>query len=125
MGRITIFATLSAGLLAFGGGAAFAAVVHGTPGADDLTGGNTPDTLLGGTGNDILDGGNGNDIISLSFGGATASGGSGDDTFRLGFGDNIVDGGDGIDTLVKDSNSTSFTISTPGAELSGRSRSPR
>ena len=51
MGRTILFAALTtAGLLALGGGAAFAAVVEGTPGADDLAGGNAQDTLLGGPG---------------------------------------------------------------------------
>ncbi len=48
MGRKILFATLTAGLLALGGGTAFAAVVDGMLGADNLAGGNAPGTLLGG-----------------------------------------------------------------------------
>ena len=44
MGRTILFATLAAGLLAFVGGTAFAAVVQGTLGADEVAGGNAPDT---------------------------------------------------------------------------------
>lgn len=44
MGRTILFATLAAGLLAFVGGTAFAAVVQGTLGTDEVAGGNAPDT---------------------------------------------------------------------------------
>ena len=47
MGRTILFATLAAGLLAFVGGTAFAAVVQGTPGAGELAGDNAPDTPPG------------------------------------------------------------------------------
>ena len=47
MGRTILFATLAAGLLAFVGGTAFAAVVQGTLGADELAGDNAPDTPPG------------------------------------------------------------------------------
>ena len=112
MGRMILFATLTAGLLAFGGGAAFAAIVQGTPGADDLAGGSAPDTLLGGTGKDSLDGRGGDDLLRGEEGDDTLidlagddvlRGGLGDDTFGGNPGDDEVFGGSGNDLILDDS----------------------
>ena len=88
MGRKILFATLTAGLLALGGGTAFAAVGGGPPGADDLAGGNAQDTLLGGPGKDSLDGRGGDDLIR---------GEEGDDTLIDLAGVNVLRGGLGDD----------------------------
>ncbi len=130
MGRKILFATLTAGLLAFGGGAASAAVVEGTPGADDLVGGNAPDTLLGGPGRDSLDGRGGDDVLRGEEGDDTLidlagddvlRGGLGDDTFGGNPGDDEVFGGSGDDTILDDAGVDEFSggagddvISIPG-----------
>lgn len=118
MGRMILFATLTAGLLAFGGGVAFAAIVQGTPGADDLAGGNAPDTLLGGPGKDSLDGRGGDDLLRGEEGDDTLidhagddvlRGGPGDDTFGGNPGDDAVFGGPGNDLLLDDAGEDSFS----------------
>lgn len=112
MGRTILFATLTVVLLALGSGAALAAVVHGTPGADDLVGGNGPDTLLGGPGRDSLDGRGGDDLLRGEAGADTLTdhagddilrGGRGDDTFGGNPGNDKVFGGPGDDLLLDDS----------------------
>ena len=100
MGCRILFATLTAGLLALGGGTAFAAVVEGTPGADDLAGGNEPDTLLGGTGKDSLDGRGGDDLLR---------GEEGDDTLIDLAGDDALRGGLGNDTILDDAGVDEFS----------------
>ena len=130
MGRRILFATLTAGLFAFGGGAAYAAVVEGTPGADDLAGGNAPDTLLGGAGRDSLDGRGGDDLLRGEEGDDTLidlagddvlRGGPGGDTFGGNPGDDKVFGGLGSDILLDDAGEDEFSggagddvISVPG-----------
>ena len=90
MGRTILFSTLAAGSLAFVGGSAFAAVVRGTPGADELAGGNAPDTLLGGPGKDSLDGRGADDLLR---------GEECHDTLIDLAGDDVLRGGLGVDTL--------------------------
>jgi len=130
MGRTIFFAALTAGLLAFGGGTAFAAVVGGTPGADDLAGGNAPDTLLGGPGRDSLDGRGGDDLLRGEEGDDTLIDLAGDDVLRGGLGDDTLGGnpgddklfgGPGNDVLLDDSGEDHFSggagndvISVPG-----------
>ncbi len=118
MGRTILFATLTAGLLALGGGTAFAAVVGGTPGADDLAGNNAPDTLLGGPGKDSLDGRGGDDLLRGEEGDDTlidlagddiVRGGLGDDTFGGNPGDDEVFGGSGNDILLDDAGVDEFS----------------
>lgn len=99
MGRMILSAALVAGLLAFGGGAAFAAVVHGTPGVDDLVGTNAPDTLLGGPGKDSLDGRGGDDRLRGQAGDDTLIDHAGDDVLRGGFGDDTFGGNPGRDEI--------------------------
>jgi len=91
MGRTILFSTLAAGSLALVGGSAFAAVVRGTPGADELAGGNAPDTLLGGPGKDSLDGRGADDLLR---------GEEGHDTLIDLAGDDEVFGGPGNDILL-------------------------
>ena len=109
MGRKILFATLTAGLLALGGGTAFAAVVEGTPGADDLAGGNAPDTLLGGPGKDSLDGRDGDDLLRGEEGDDTLIGLAGDDTFGGNPGADEVFGGSGNDTILDDAGVDEFS----------------
>lgn len=99
MGRMIFFAALTAGLLAFGGGAAVAAVVHGTPGVDDLVGTNGPDTLLGGPGKDSLDGRGGDDLLRGEAGDDTLIDHAGDDVLRGGFGNDTFGGNPGRDEI--------------------------
>jgi Ca2+-binding RTX toxin-like protein len=100
MRRTILFATLAAGLLAFVGRTAFAAVVQGTPGADDLAGGNAPDTLLGGPGKDSLDGRGGDDPLRGEEGDDTFTDLAGDDILRGGLGDDTLGGNPGDDAIA-------------------------
>ena len=100
MGRTILFSTLAAGSLALVGGSAFAAVVRGTPGADELAGGNAPDTLLGGPGKDSLDGRGGDDLLRGEEGHDTLIDLAGDDVLRGGLGDDEAFGGPGYDILL-------------------------
>jgi len=118
MGRTILFATLTAGLLALGGGTAFAEIVGGMPGADDLAGGNAPDTLLGGPGKDSLDGRGGDDLLRGEKGHDTLidlagddvlRGGLGDDTFGGNPGDDELFGGSGNDVLLDDAGVDEFS----------------
>ncbi len=118
MGRKILFATLTAGQLAFGGGAASATVVGGTPGVDDVDGGNGPDTLLGGPGKDSLDGRGGDDLLRGEEGDDTLvdlagddvlRGGLGDDTFGGNPGDDEVFGGSGNDIILDDAGEDEFS----------------
>ena len=118
MGRMIFFAALTAGFLALGGGTASAALVEGTPGADDLAGGNAPDTLLGGPGKDSLDGRGGEDLLRGEEGDDTLidlagddvlRGGLGDDTFGGNPGNDEVFGGTGNDTILDDSGVDHFS----------------
>ena len=118
MGRKILWATLTAGFLALGSGTALAAVVEGTPGADDLSGGNAPDTLLGGPGRDSLDGRGGDDLLRGEEGDDTLidlagddvlRGGPGDDTFGGNPGDDAVFGGFGNDLLLDDAGADEFS----------------
>jgi len=99
MGRTILFSTLAAGSLALVGGSAFAAVVRGTPGADELAGGNAPDTLLGGPGKDSLDGRGGDDLLRGEEGHDTLIDLAGDDVLRGGLGDDTLGGNPGDDEV--------------------------
>ena len=92
MGRTILFSTLASGSLALVGGSAFAAVVWGTPGADELAGGNAPDTLLGGPGKDSLDGRGADDQLRGEEGHDTLIDLAGDDVLRGGLGDDTLGG---------------------------------
>ena len=83
--------------------------VHGTDGADNITGGGTgedifggvgADTIDGGAGDDTIDGAAGNDVLSGGAGDDQLNGGAGGDQLTGGAGDDQLNGGDGDDTLV-------------------------
>jgi Ca2+-binding RTX toxin-like protein len=65
-------------------------VILGTPGADQINGGDGDDTICGGGGADILDGGPGDDSVD---------GGAGNDTLVASSGDDTIKGGAGSDTV--------------------------
>ena len=71
--------------------------LHGTSGADTLTGGADNDTLYGFAGNDILKGGAGDDVLAGNEGNDTLQGGDGDDYLLGGPGNDTIDGGAGED----------------------------
>jgi hypothetical protein len=99
MGRTILFATLAPGSLALVGGTAFAAVVRGALGADDLAGGNAPDTVLGGPGKDSLDGRGADDLLRGEEGDDTLIDLAGDDVLRGGLGDDTFGGNPGGDEV--------------------------
>lgn len=118
MGRTILFVTLTAVLLALAAGTAFAAVLQGTPGPDDLKGANEADRLLGGAGRDQLDGRGGDDLLRGGAGDDTLidhagndvlRGGPGDDTFGGNPGDDTVFGGRGDDVLLDDAGVDAFS----------------
>ena len=84
------------------------AVYNGTPGVDQVFGGNDNDTFWGGPGKDVIEGNGGddlalggddNDIITDLGGADVLKGGPGNDAIDTGIGDDISMGGDGQDFM--------------------------
>jgi len=83
-------------------------ISSGTPGNDNLIGGEGNDVLSGGDGDDVINGLGGNDILDGGAGSDSLTGGNGNDTI-YGFaggdtlegnaGEDILNGGDNFDTL--------------------------
>lgn len=92
-------ATALADLAACGDPEAYAGVVHGTPGDDDLRGGNRPQIIVGYGGDDTLHGGNQHDCLLGGAGDDELLGGNGKDILLGGPGDDALDGGNGKDVL--------------------------
>lgn len=89
-------------------GFGFTAVRNGTPGQDEMDGGDGNDRLFGqggnddldgGRGNDLLDGGEGADDLDGELGNDTLVGGAGADTLKGGAGDDALIGGTGADVF--------------------------
>ncbi|WP_416896703.1 MAG: FecR domain-containing protein [Minwuia sp.] len=102
------------------------ALVFGTAGADNLTGGETADaigggdgndTIAGSTGDDFIDGGSGTDSVDGGVGNDELIGGDGNDTLTGGAGNDEIDGGAGTDRAVYAGASTNFTISDQGGNV--------
>jgi Ca2+-binding RTX toxin-like protein len=84
--------------------------LHGTNGADTLTGGPGDDTLYGFAGNDTLYGGKGNDVLAGNEGNDKLYGGEGDDYLLGGPGDDLLDGGPGNDWASYEDATSGVTV---------------
>jgi Ca2+-binding RTX toxin-like protein len=74
-------------------------VIAGTPGADNLSGGQGNDVILGLGGADILRGAGGNDLVDGGRGADRLAGGGGDDRLEGGRDADVLNGGAGDDDL--------------------------
>ena len=70
-------------------------VINGTPGDDNLTGGQGGSTIIGQDGNDVLLGGSGSNILQGDAGNDTLTGGSGSNDITGGTGNDVLTGGSG------------------------------
>lgn len=84
--------------------------LHGTNGADTLTGGPGDDTLYGFAGNDTLYGGKGDDVLAGNEGNDKLYGGEGDDYLLGGPGDDLLDGGPGNDWASYEDATSGVTV---------------
>lgn len=75
-------------------------VLHGTDGADSLSGLAGNDTMYGNDGADTLSGRTGDDSIRRGSDEDTLNGDSGNDWIEGGLGDDTVNGGDGADRIM-------------------------
>jgi Ca2+-binding RTX toxin-like protein len=74
-------------------------VVYGTPGDDDINGGNHPQVIMGLGGNDTIHAGNGGDCVVGGDGDDKLYGDNAKDILVGGDGDDYLDGGNGKDDL--------------------------
>ena len=88
--RVALLAILVGALLALSAGVAYAAIIQGTSGPDNLEGTEARDTIFGFAGNDTISGLGGTD---------TLQGGGGDDTIYGGPGQDVLRGRGGDDHL--------------------------
>jgi Ca2+-binding RTX toxin-like protein len=96
--REWFIATQETGMNASAG--ATAALMLGSAGIDQLTGGGNNDFIMGGTGNDALSGEGGNDLLMGGGDADTLMGGTDFDTYYAGDGDEIKDADDSGSIIV-------------------------
>lgn len=84
--------------------------LHGTEGADTLTGGADNDVLYGFGGNDTLRGGAGDDVLAGHAGNDILQGGDGDDYLLGGAGADTLDGGAGQDWAAYEDATAGVTV---------------
>lgn len=94
-------------------GTAFADVLNGGPGDDDLVGFLGNDVINGGAGNDILNGGGGADTLNGGAGNDTVNGFGGNDTIIASTGNDTIDGGS-VKTETNTIDFSKLAITTPG-----------
>ena len=97
-------------------------VIHGTPGADSLSGNSQDhvilglggaDTIAGGANSELIDGGKGDDKLSGGDGADVLIGGKGDDTLSGGAGNDTLIGGHGGDVLSGGAGADVFVVGGP------------
>ncbi len=95
--------------------------LHGTSGADTLTGGPDNDTIYGFAGNDTLKGMAGDDVLAGNEGNDTLLGGDGDDYLLGGPGNDTLDGGAGNDWAAYEDATSGVTVNLnlTGAQNTG------
>ncbi len=99
--RVALLAILVGAILALSAGVAYAAIVEGTSGPDNLEGTEVRDTIFGFAGDDTISGLAGTDTLQGGGGGDTIYGGDGADVLRGRGGDDHLHGGSGDPTDPK------------------------